>query len=133
VNTRRLVAEEGGFLYDCDSYADELPFWTSVGGRAHLVVPYSLTANDGLFSRGGIGNGDQYFAFLKDSFDMLYAEGAASPRMMSIGLHMRLVEHPGRASGLARFLDHVAAHEDVWVARRLDIARHWIQRHPFEG
>ncbi|MEX2648902.1 MAG: allantoinase PuuE [Alphaproteobacteria bacterium] len=133
VNTRRLVVEEAGFLYDCDSYADELPFWVTVGGKGHLVIPYSLTTNDGQFSRGGIGNDEQFFAFLKDSFDMLYAEGATSPRMMSIGLHMRLIGHPERAAGFARFLDHVARHDAVWVARPLDIARHWIARHPYKS
>lgn len=130
-NTRRLIAEEGGFLYDSDSYADELPFWVLVDGRPRLVVPYSLTTNDGLFTRGSIGTADQWFGYLKDSFDMLYAEGATTPRLMSVGLHMRLVGHPGRAMALARFLDHVRGFPDVWVARRIDIARHWIQRHPY--
>jgi peptidoglycan/xylan/chitin deacetylase (PgdA/CDA1 family) len=129
-NTRRLIAEEGGFLYDSDSYADELPFWVLVDGRPRLVVPYSLTTNDGLFTRGSIGTAEQWFGYLRDSFDMLYAEGTTTPRLMSVGLHMRLVGHPGRAMAFARFLDHVRGHPDVWVARRVDIARHWISRHP---
>jgi putative urate catabolism protein len=133
LNTRRLVVEEGGFVYDSDSYADELPFWVTVGAKPQLVVPYSLTTNDGLFSRGGIGTAEQWTAYLKDSFDMLYSEGATTPRLMSIGLHMRLIGHPGRAMALARFLDYVQGFKDVWIARRIDIARHWIARHPYEG
>lgn len=129
VNTRRLVSEEGGFLYDSDSYADELPFWQTVEGRPHLVVPYSLTNNDGKFA-GITGTADQWFSFLRDAFDMLYQEGATQPRMMSVGLHMRLVGHPARAMGLQRFLDHVMKHKDVWVTRRIDIANHWRQTHP---
>ncbi|MSP83505.1 MAG: chitin deacetylase [Alphaproteobacteria bacterium] len=133
VNTRRLLVAEGGFVYDSDSYADELPYWVRVGDQQHLVVPYGLTTNDGLFSRGGIGNGDQWLTFLKDSFDMLYAEGATTPRMMSIGLHNRLVGHPGRAIALGRFIDHIQRHDRVWFARRLDIANHWRTRHPPKG
>lgn len=132
VNTRRLVVEEGGFLYDSDSYADELPWWVSVDGRGHLVVPYSLTHNDGKFA-GAIGTADDWFAFVRDGFDMLYAEGAAAPKMMSVGLHMRLIGHPARAAGLARLLDHVLRHEGVWVTRRIDIARHWAEAHPYPG
>ncbi|SDZ90720.1 polysaccharide deacetylase family protein [Rubrimonas cliftonensis] len=130
LNTRRLVAEEGGFLYDSDAYDDELPYWTEVGGRPHLVVPYSLTHNDAKFGRGGMATGREFFEFLKDGFDMLWEEGARTPKMMSVGLHMRLVGHPARASGLARFLDYVAAKEGVWITRRLDIARHWAAEHP---
>jgi putative urate catabolism protein len=130
VNTRRLVVEEGGFLYDSDYYGDELPFWKQVDRKPHLVIPYSLTTNDGQFS-AQIGTGGQWFEFMRDTFDMLYREGATQPKMMSIGLHMRLIGHPGRAAGLERFLDHVMKHEDVWVTRRIDIARHWMQEHPF--
>jgi allantoinase len=133
VNTRRLVVEEGGFLYDSDAYDDELPYWRVVDGKPHLVVPYSLANNDGKFCRGGIATGGQFFEFLKDGFDMLWEEGATAPKMMSVGLHMRLVGHPARAAGLARFLDYVAQKEDVWITRRLDIARHWIATHPFNG
>ena len=130
-NTRRLVAEEGGFLYDSDSYADELPYWVEVAGRAQLVIPYTLDANDMRFATSqGFNTGDQFFTYLKDSFDLLYAEGEMSPRMMSVGLHCRLVGRPGRAAALARFLDYVRAHDHVWVCRRIDIARHWQALHP---
>jgi len=132
VNTRRLIVEEGGFLYDSDYYGDELPFWQLVEGKPQLVVPYSLTNNDGKYA-GWMGTADQWFGFLKDAFDMLYAEGAKSPKMMSVGLHMRLVGHPARAMGLQRFLDYVMKHPDVWVTRRLDIAEHWRRVHPFAG
>ena len=130
-NTRRLVAEESGFLYDSDSYADELPYWVEVAGRAQLVIPYTLDANDMRFATSqGFNTGDQFFTYLKDSFDLLYAEGEMSPRMMSVGLHCRLVGRPGRAAALARFLDYVRAHDHVWVCRRIDIARHWQALHP---
>ena len=130
-NTRRLVAEEGGFLYDADSYADDLPYWVKVAGRDQLVVPYTLDANDMRFATAqGFNSGDQFFAYLRDAFDTLYAEGADRPKMMSVGLHCRLVGRPGRAAALARFLDHVQKHDKVWVCRRVDIARHWRDRHP---
>ena len=128
-HTRELLVKQGGFLYDADSYADELPYWTRVDGRPHLVIPYSLTNNDAKFSRGAIATANDFFEFLRDSFDLLYREGATQPRMMSVGLHMRLAGHPGRAVALERFLDHVAAHAGVWVCRRVDIARHWHARH----
>ncbi|TCT07246.1 putative urate catabolism protein [Tepidamorphus gemmatus] len=129
-NTRRLVMEEGGFLYDSDSYADDLPYWVAGPHGPHLVIPYTLDANDMRFATAqGFNSGDQFFAYLKDSFDVLYAEGADRPRMMSIGLHCRLAGRPGRAAALARFLDHVLRHEDAWVCRRIDIARHWHARH----
>ena len=128
--TRRLVVEEGGFLYDSDAYNDDLPYWTSVSGRAHLVIPYTLDNNDMKFGTPqGFNSGDQFFAYLRDAFDVLYAEGARTPRMMSVGLHLRLVGRPGRFAALQRFLDHVQAHRDVWICRRIDIARHWIARH----
>lgn len=133
VNTRRLLTEEGGFLYDSDAYDDELPYWRTVSGRPHLVVPYSLANNDGKFGSGFFATSADYFTWHKDAFDMLYAEGATQPKMMSVGLHMRLIGHPARAAGLARFLDYVQAHEGVWVTRRLDIARHWAATHPFAG
>lgn len=133
-NTRRLVVEEGGFVYDADSYADDLPYWDDAHGRPQLIVPYTLDANDMRFATNqGFNSGDQFFAYLRDSFDMLYEEGAETPRMMSVGLHCRLVGRPGRAAALARFLDHVRGHDRVWVARRIDIARHWIARHPYTG
>lgn len=130
LNTRRLLAEHGGFLYDADAYNDELPYWVRVQERDHLVIPYSLANNDGKFSRGSMTTANDFFEFLRDSFDMLYQEGATAPKMMSVGLHLRLIGHPGRAVGLARFLDHVAAHKDVWVCRRADIAAHWKAVHP---
>jgi peptidoglycan/xylan/chitin deacetylase (PgdA/CDA1 family) len=132
-NTRRLLVEHGGFLYDSDTYNDELPYWVRVGERQHLVVPYSLTTNDSKFGRGVFGPGDDFFSFLRDSFDLLYEEGADRPRMMSVGLHMRLTGHPGRAKALVRFIEHILAHPQVWVCRREDIARHWIARFPAPG
>ena len=129
VNTRRLVVEEGGFLYDSDYYGDELPLWKTVNGKPHLVIPYSLTHNDGKYA-GWVGTSNQWFEFIKDGFDMLYAEGAKHPKMMSVGLHMRLIGHPARAAGLERFLDYVMSKPDVWITRRIDIARHWIKHHP---
>lgn len=133
-NTRRLVVEEGGFVYDADSYADDLPYWDASHGRPQLIVPYTLDANDMRFATSqGFNSGDQFFAYLKDSFDTLYAEGEEAPRMLSVGLHGRLAGRPGRAAALARFLDYVAGHERVWVARRIDIARHWIATHPYRG
>jgi len=130
-NTRRLVVEEGGFLYDADAYNDDLPYWVEVAGRPHLVVPYTLDNNDMKFGTlHGFSTGDEFFTYLRDAFDVLYAEGGDRPKMMSVGLHMRLVGRPGRIGALARFLDHVQRHEAVWICRRLDIARHWIARHP---
>jgi allantoinase len=132
VNTRRLLVEEGGFLYDSDAYNDELPYWVTVGSRPHLIVPYTLDANDGKFcSPAGIGTGEEFSAYLRDTFDVLYREGATAPKMMSVGLHCRLSGRPARAAGLRRFLDHVLRHDRVWICRRLDIARHWIAHHPF--
>jgi putative urate catabolism protein len=133
-NTRRLVVEEGGFLYDADAYNDDLPYWVVVSGRPHLVVPYTLDNNDMKFGGyQGFNSGDQFFAYLRDAFDVLYAEGAKRPRMMSVGLHTRLVGRPGRFAALQRFLDHVQKHSDVWICRRIDIARHWITHHPPQG
>lgn len=135
-NTIRLSQEEGGFLYSADSYADELPYWVDgpngKGGTGpFLMVPYTLDANDMRFATPqGFNSGDQFFSYLKDSFDTLYAEGETAPKMLSIGLHCRLVGRPGRAAALARFLDYVRGHERVWVATRLEIARHWIMNHP---
>ena len=136
-NTRRLVVEHGGFLYDSDSYADDLPYWTRVNAEPHLVVPYTLDTNDMRFATTqGFNSGTQFFDYLKDSFDTLYREGDPvgldSPKMLSIGLHARLCGRPGRVAALERFLDYVGAHERVWICRRVDIARHWIATHPFE-
>ncbi len=130
VNTRRLLVEEGGFLYDSDAYDDELPYWTRVLGKPHLVVPYSLSTNDSKFGRGTFGTGDDFFHYCRDAFDLLYAEGRTQPRMLSIGLHMRLTGHPARAAGLQRLLDHIACFDGIWVTRRLDIARHWVANFP---
>ncbi|MCB1972329.1 MAG: allantoinase PuuE [Geminicoccaceae bacterium] len=130
-NTRRLVSEHGGFLYDADSYADDLPYWEKVGDRHELIVPYTLDANDMRFaSPQGFNTAEHFFHYLRDSFDVLYAEGERLPRMMSIGMHGRLLGRPGRFAGLQRFLDHIARFDGVWVCRRIDIARHWKQRHP---
>lgn len=131
-NTRRLLVEEGGFSYDSDYYGEELPFWQTVDGKPHLVVPYSLTNNDGKYAAGMV-HSDQWFGLVRDAFDVLYREGATQPKMMSIGLHQRLIGHPGRMAGLWRFLDHVQKHPDVWVTRRLDIAKHWIRTWPYPG
>ncbi len=132
VNTRRLLVEAGGFTYDSDSYADELPFWRTVNGRPHLIVPYSLTNNDGKYA-GWMGTSDQWFGFIRDAIDMLYREGRTAPKMMSVGLHMRLIGHPARAAGLERLLDYVAKLDGVWITRRVDIANHWIATHPAKG
>ncbi len=134
VNTIPLTMEEGGFVYSADVYADELPYWAESGSHQFLMVPYTLDANDMRFATPqGFNAGDQFFSYLKDSFDVLYREGASAPKMLSIGLHCRLVGRPGRAAALERFLDYVQQHEQVWVARRLDIARHWIKTHPPKG
>ena len=136
-NTRRLVADDGGFEYDSDSYADDLPFWTRVRKTdgsvvPHLIVPYTLDANDMRFALPqGYAQADDFFIYLRDSFDALYAEGAETPRMMSIGMHCRLLGRPGRIVALQRFLDHVQRHDHVWICRRIDIARHWKRTYPF--
>jgi chitin deacetylase len=129
-----IVMNEQGFLYSADSYADELPYWVAGPHGPHLIVPYTLDANDMRFATPqGFNAGDQFFAYLRDSFDVLYAEGAERPRMLSVGLHCRLAGRPGRAAALARFLDYIQGHEKVWIATRLDIARHWIAHHPPAG
>lgn len=132
VNTRRLLVEHGGFLYDSDSYADELPFWQTVEGKPHLIVPYTIVNNDTKFAHN-VANADQWFGFVRDAFDVLYREGATRPKMMSVGLHMRIMGHPARFAALQRFLDHVHRHSGVWIARRVDLARHWIATHPYPG
>ena len=131
VNTRRLLLEHGGFLYDSDSYADELPYWNHEYGRPHLIVPYTMDVNDSKFANpAGYSQGEDFFQYLKDTFDCLYREGADTAGMMSVGLHMRLAGRPGRAEGLRRFLAYMAGFKDVWVCRRIDIARHWMGHHP---
>ena len=130
-NSHRLVAERGGFLYNADSYADDLPYWDKSHGEPQLMIPYTLDANDMRFATAqGFNSGQQFFDYLKDSFDVLYAEGG---RMMSVGLHCRLAGRPGRAAALQRFLDYVAEKSSVWITRRIDIARHWRAEHPAEG
>jgi putative urate catabolism protein len=131
MNTQRLIADEGGFLYSSDSYADELPYWIPAAHGPHLVIPYTLDANDMRFATPqGFNTGEQFLAYLKDSFDLLYREGSeGAPKMMNVGLHCRLVGRPGRAAALERFLDYVQSHDKVWVARRIDIARHWHAEH----
>jgi len=125
-NTRRLVVEHGGYSYDSDAYNDEIPYWINVLGREHLVIPYTLVTNDAkILAGGGIENSSDYAQFLIDSFEVLAAEGRSTPRMMSIGLHPRVIGHPGRIVGLMKFLDHLAGRSDVWIARRGDIAAHW--------
>jgi peptidoglycan/xylan/chitin deacetylase (PgdA/CDA1 family) len=130
VNTRRLVHEHGGFLYDSDTYNDELPYYVTVADKPHLVVPYALSTNDVKFVRGNIAVASDFTALLTDAFDQLYDEGAHAPKMMSVGMHARLLGHPARARGLARFLDYAKGHSGVWICRRQDIARHWLAEHP---
>ena len=135
-NTRRLVVEQGGLIYDSDYYGDDLPLWQQVKtgsgeSKSHLIVPYTLDTNDMRFATAqGFNSGDQFYQYLRDSFDVLYAEGTHSPKMMSVGLHCRLVGRPGRFRALQRFLDYVQSQQQVWICRRIDIARHWIDRHP---
>ncbi|WP_349295637.1 polysaccharide deacetylase family protein (plasmid) [Thioclava sp. 'Guangxiensis'] len=128
LNTRALLVEHGGFLYDSDAYNDELPYWTRVDGKDHLVLPYSLATNDAKFMRGGIATAQDFFEYLRDSVEFLCAE--EEPRMLSVGLHLRVAGHPGRALGLRRFLDWVKERDDVWICRRSDIAHHWAKTHP---
>ncbi|MFT5260517.1 MAG: allantoinase [Saprospiraceae bacterium] len=130
-NTARLTAEHGGFTYTADSYADDLPYWNTDHAKPLLTVPYTLDANDMRFaSPQGFNSGDQFFSYLKDSFDTLYEEGEDSPKMMSIGLHCRLVGRPGRAKSLAQFLDYILSKENTWLARRIDIANQWSKDFP---
>jgi allantoinase len=131
LNTRRLVVEEGGFLYDGDAYADDLPYWITVGQRAHLVVPHSFDNNDSRMARNqDLPTPDLFFQYLRGAFDALYAEGAAAPKMMTVSLHCRLIGRPGRIGGLTRFLDYVLTHDRVWLCRREEIARHWRRLFP---
>jgi putative urate catabolism protein len=131
-NTRRLVTEVGGFLYDSDAYNDDLPYWTEVSGRPHLIIPYSFDTNDSRLQRGGdFSTGEEFFIYCRDAFDWLYRMGTEGrPRMMSIGLHGRIIGRPGRIGALARLLDHIQRHDAVWLCSRAAIARHWIARHP---
>ena len=128
-----MAGEEGGFVSDADDYSDDLPFWTRVGERPHLIVPYTLEANDMRFSGTGLNTGEQFYSYLKDAFDVLYLEGEERPKMLSIGLHCRIVGRPGKMAGLERFLRYALAHKDVWFCRRVEIARHWREHHPYKG
>ncbi|MBL11002.1 MAG: allantoinase PuuE [Acidiferrobacteraceae bacterium] len=129
-NTRKLIVEEGGFLYDSDAYNDDLPYWLRIADKNHLVIPYTLDANDMRFVMPqGFNSSEQFFVYLRDSFDLLYTEGLETPKMMSIGLHCRLIGRPGRIRALERFIDHVQKHDKVWLCRRLDIAHHWYRYH----
>ena len=130
-NTARLVVEDSGFVYDADSYADDLPYYDTCWGKPQLIVPYTLDTNDMRFTAAqGFNSGTQFFAYLKDCFDVLYAEGETAPKMMSVGLHCRIAGRPARAAALAKFLDYVMVHDKVWVAKRIEIARHWSATHP---
>ena len=129
VHTRELVVEEGGFLYDCDAYNDDLPYWTEVHGRRHLVIPYTQVNNDSRIASGHFNGPDAFEEHLRYTFDRLYQEGAASPKMMSVGLHMRIAGNPGRAQAVANFIEYAKSHPDVWFAKRIDIARHWMEHH----
>ena len=132
-NTRDLVFEEGGFLYDSDSYSDDLPYWEIRKKKKQLIIPYTLDNNDMRFvANQGFNTGDHFFTYLKDSFDALYEEGKTNPKMMSVGLHCRLVGRPGRIQSLKRFLEYVLSYEDVWICKRIDLAKHWIKNYPIK-
>ena len=129
-NTRDLVMEDGGFLYDSDSYSDDLPYWETRNKKKQLIIPYTLDNNDMRFATNqGFNTGDHFFSYLKDSFDTLYEEGKTNPKMMSVGLHCRLIGKPGRIQSLKKFLDYILKHEDVWICKRIDIAKHWIKNY----
>ncbi len=133
LNTRRLIVEEGGFLYDSDAYNDDLPYWVEVENKPHLVIPYTLDNNDMKYCVApGFNSGNDFYTYLKDAFDVLYTEGETAPKMMSVGLHARLAGKPGRIAALARFIDYVQSHERVWICRRLDLAQHWLKHHPLK-
>jgi allantoinase len=129
-NTRDLVMEDGGFLYDSDSYSDDLPYWESRNKKKQLIIPYTLDNNDMRFATSqGFNTGDHFYSYLKDSFDTLYEEGRTNPKMMSVGLHCRIIGKPGRIQSLKKFLDYILKHEDIWICKRVDIAKHWIKNY----
>ena len=130
IHTRKLLVEEGGFLYDSDSYADELPYWVQVNDKPHLIIPYSLATNDVKFIRGGMSTSEHFYTFLNDSINVLLKEGQRNPKMVSIGLHPRIIGHPGRIKALSDLLDKISENEQIWLARRVDIAEHWINNFP---
>ena len=130
-NTRDLVFEDGGFLYDSDSYSDDLPYWEYKKNKKQLIIPYTLDNNDMRFATNqGFNSGDQFYTYLKDSFDALYEEGKTAPKMMSVGLHCRLIGRPGRFQSLKKFIDYVLKFDDIWICKRIDIAKHWIKNYP---
>ena len=129
-NTRDLVFDDGGFLYDSDSYSDDLPYWEQRGKKKQLIIPYTLDNNDMRFATNqGFNTGDHFYNYLKDSFDTLYEEGKTNPKMMSVGLHCRIIGRPGRIQSLRRFLDYVLKFDDIWICKRIDIAKHWIKNY----
>ncbi len=131
INTRRLVIEAGSYIYDSDTYADDLPYWCDEFGRPHLLIPYSLDTNDSRFARSeGYQIAEEFHCYLKNTFDCLYREGETAPKMMTVGLHARLLGRPGRIDALHSILDYIMGHDHVWICRRGDIARHWIAQHP---
>jgi len=129
-NTRDLVFEDGGFLYDSDSYSDDLPYWETRNNKRQLIIPYTLDNNDMRFATNqGFNTGDHFYSYLKDSFDALYEEGKTHPKMMSVGLHCRIIGKPGRVQALKKFLDYIKKHKNVWICKRVDIAKHWIKNY----
>jgi allantoinase len=133
LHTRRLLVDEGGFLYDSNSYADDLPYWVEVGDRAHLVIPHTFSHNDNRFARGWISTAGEFFEYLKDAFDVLYREGAEHPKFMTVSLHMRLSGHPARSQGIERFVDYIAGLDRVWICSRQAVAEHWCRVHKPQG
>ena len=133
-NTRKLVAEEGGFLYDSDDYSDDLPFWSKVESKPHLIIPYTLDVNDMRFAtHQGFNTSDHFFNYLIDTFNTLYNEGSTHPKMMSIGLHCRLIGRPGRFQSLKKFIEHIINFDNIWITKREDIAKFWIKNFPYDG
>ena len=133
-NTRKLVAEEGGFLYDSDDYSDDLPFWSKVESKPHLIIPYTLDVNDMRFAtHQGFNTSDHFFNYLMDTFNTLYNEGSTHPKMMSIGLHCRLIGRPGRFQSLKKFIEHIINFDNIWITKREDIAKFWIKNFPYDG
>ena len=133
-NTRKLVAEEGGFLYDSDDYSDDLPFWSKVESKPHLIIPYTLDVNDMRFAtHQGFNTSDHFFNYLMDTFNTLYNEGSTHPKMMSIGLHCRLIGRPGRFQSLKKFIEHIINFDNIWITKRIDIAKYWIKNFPYDG
>ncbi|GAB4380098.1 MAG: allantoinase PuuE [Elainellaceae cyanobacterium] len=131
LNTRKFLVEEGGFLYDSNAYNDDLPYWTLVSEKPHLVIPHTFVNNDNKYVRGWLSTSDDYFTWMRDAFDYLYRESETTPKLMSISLHLRISGHPARTVGVERFLKHVLDYPDVWICRRVDVAKHWMKVHPY--